>query len=98
MTEYDNGGYLPGGLTEVHARKREDILTEEQWARAREAAQPAIQFVLKWMRENPNMVRRIRKLGARDRKRDRILARQVARATRYPDQAPPLLHKGKAAR
>jgi hypothetical protein len=98
MSGYDKGGYLDGGKVEVTAHKPEAVLTEAMWADIVAKAKPAIDWVLEQMRRDPKQRRAMRKGMARERKRQAIEARQVARAVRGIEWAPPLLRNGKAPR
>jgi hypothetical protein len=52
----------------------------------------------RWQWLHPATRRRLRKVSVKRRKRQAVEARQVARAERGIEWAPPLLRNGKAAR
>jgi hypothetical protein len=94
MSGHDKGGYLDGGPIEVTADKPKPILTQDTWDQFREA----VKLMLEFLHRDPKFRRIVRKQKARETKRQAIERRQVARAVRGIEWAPPLLRNGKAPR
>jgi hypothetical protein len=106
MDHLNKGGHIGGEPTFAIAKNGGSFLTATQWAALAEqfwnslkrAGWQAMDQTTMILTSDPKLRRILRKQNARESKRQAIEARQVARAERGIEWAPPLLRNGRAAR